>query len=524
MRCLHHFQVATYSVVLLFVSCFSLTASAQEDLADVIERCEKSVVRIEVNKGESLGSGYVIDAEGTIVTNVHVLAGAKEAKAVFADGKTVDIKGTFHYDKTRDICVAKLAKGKYQPIKVHAKLPRKGETVTALGAPRGLSFTATNGIVSAIRKGDTVSPEYNGQWIQIDAALSPGNSGGPIINRAGEVIAMSTLASRGDSQNLNFGISCDDINAAIKLAASKKNLKPLAKGVGKVVYDKRGPGGPGGGNGRMIQNTEIPSEVLAEYIADCRKDYSKLSRRFKEQVTSQRKKLSAMKRGVPAFPSRQSNDVNTLVVVDQKGRQNYFFRSEQVKERESERAEGVLDKMRSAQKKISKDLTDESLSILLKHTGGFFEPREVGSVGFMKSGTSIRAFNDNEAIVEFDGQPYLMWFSSTSGIAGGNDIPPTTVYVAGTQTVPGPRLGTVSLTVLIAVSDTELKSAIGGETTKAVENTVSRKWTSGKYTVMAKLMAIGDSDVTLKTDKGKEVVVPRNKLSEDDHKYLETFE
>ena len=152
MRCLHHFQVATYSVVLLFVSCFSLTASAQEDLADVIERCEKSVVRIEVNKGESLGSGYVVDAEGTIVTNVHVLAGAKEAKAVFADGKTVDIKGTFHYDKTRDICVAKLAKGKYQPIKVHAKLPRKGETVTALGAPRGLSFTATNGIVSAIRK------------------------------------------------------------------------------------------------------------------------------------------------------------------------------------------------------------------------------------------------------------------------------------------------------------------------------------------------------------------------------------
>ena len=148
MRCLNHFQVATYPLVLILISCLNLTASAQEDLADVIERCEKSVVRIEVEgtQGDSLGSGYVIDAEGTIVTNVHVLAGAKEAQAVFADGKTVVIKGTLHYDKSRDICVAKLAKGEYQPIKVHSKLPRKGETVTALGAPRGLSFTATNGI------------------------------------------------------------------------------------------------------------------------------------------------------------------------------------------------------------------------------------------------------------------------------------------------------------------------------------------------------------------------------------------
>ena len=532
MRCLNHFQVATYPLVLILISCLNLTASAQEDLADVIERCEKSVVRIEVEgtQGDSLGSGYVIDAEGTIVTNVHVLAGAKEAQAVFADGKTVVIKGTLHYDKSRDICVAKLAKGEYQPIKVHSKLPRKGETVTALGAPRGLSFTATNGIVSAIRKGDTVSPEYNGQWIQIDAALSPGNSGGPIINRAGEVIAMSTLASRGDSQNLNFGISCDDINAAIKIAASKNKLKPLAMGVGKVVYEEKGPGGRGGGGGRggkMIQNTEIPPEVLAEYIEDCRKDYSKLSRRFKDQFASQRKKLSAMKRGVPAFPKRQPSGVTTMVVVDQKGKEQFFFRSPEAKERENDRAQDAVDKMRSAQKKISKDPTAESLSILLKHTGGFFEPSEVGSIGFMKSGTSVRAFNENEAIVEFDEQPFLMWLPSTSGLAGGNAIPPTTVYVAGTRTIPRPGRGSVSLTVLIAVSDTQLNSAIGGaanDSPKTLEDAVSRKWTSGKFTVMAKLVAIGDDKVTLKTDKGKEVVVPRKKLSEGDHEYLKAFE
>ena len=83
------------------------------------------------------------------------------------------------------------------------------------------------------------------------------------------------------------------------------------------------------------------------------------------------------------------------------------------------------------------------------------------------------------------------------------------------------------MTVLIAVSDTQLNSAIGGaanDSPKTLEDAVSRKWTSGKFTVMAKLVAIGDDKVTLKTDKGKEVVVPRKKLSEGDHEYLKAFD
>ena len=83
------------------------------------------------------------------------------------------------------------------------------------------------------------------------------------------------------------------------------------------------------------------------------------------------------------------------------------------------------------------------------------------------------------------------------------------------------------MTVLIAVSDEQLESAIGGaasESDMALEAAVVRKWTSGKHTVMAKLMAIDDDDVTLKTDKGREIVVPRSKLSSDDHKYLKAFE
>lgn len=210
---------------------FFLTPSstvAQDSLAEVIERCDASVVRIEVKgyAGEGLGSGFVVSEDGMIVTNVHVLAGAKSAIAIFPNGKRYPLRGTFVIDKGKDICVAKMKAKELTPIALAEELPRKGETVTALGAPPGLSFTATTGIVSAIRAGKELGDEIGddsmrGTWVQVDAALSPGNSGGPLINSFGEVVAMSTRASFGRAQNLNFGISIVDINEAIKDAKTK---------------------------------------------------------------------------------------------------------------------------------------------------------------------------------------------------------------------------------------------------------------------------------------------------------------
>ncbi len=128
----------------------------QSELADVIERCEKSVVRIEVDgkRGASLGSGFVVNADGMLVTNVHVLAGANAATVTFPNGKTYKISGIYSVDRGRDICIAQIDAKELPVLPLAAELPRKGENVTALGSPQGLSFTATRGIISAIRPGE----------------------------------------------------------------------------------------------------------------------------------------------------------------------------------------------------------------------------------------------------------------------------------------------------------------------------------------------------------------------------------
>jgi S1-C subfamily serine protease len=129
---------------------------AQEDLTDVISRGERSVIRIDVSgpRGNSIGSGFIVSADGMLVTNVHVMSGASSATAVFEDGRKYPIKATYIVDAPRDICVAKIDAINLPVLPVAAELPRKGEQVVALGCPHGLSFSATRGIVSAIRQRD----------------------------------------------------------------------------------------------------------------------------------------------------------------------------------------------------------------------------------------------------------------------------------------------------------------------------------------------------------------------------------
>jgi hypothetical protein len=194
---------------------------------------------VEGSEGEtSLGSGFVVDPTGTLVTNVHVLAGAQRATATFPNGTACEIRGTLLFDEARDICIAQLEGQDFPVLKIATALPRKGERITALGSPQGLSFSATTGIVSAIRPAEELGPEIGrpnikGVWIQVDAALSGGNSGGPLISDLGEVVAMSTLASQGSAQNLNFGISAADILQLQESARGQASVA-LPEGVGKL--------------------------------------------------------------------------------------------------------------------------------------------------------------------------------------------------------------------------------------------------------------------------------------------------
>ena len=121
-------------------------------LPEVIRRVEPSVMRINVMTphGEVLGTGFLVDDHGTALTNRHVVLGAREATATFADGLQARVLGYLALSVDKDLAVLRLAgvAGR-RPLRLAAELPEKGEAVAALGSPQGLAFSTTNGIVGA---------------------------------------------------------------------------------------------------------------------------------------------------------------------------------------------------------------------------------------------------------------------------------------------------------------------------------------------------------------------------------------
>lgn len=203
-------------------------------VADLIEAVEPSVVRISMSspEGEGAGSGYVIDTEGTMVTNYHVIEGATRCTGRFRDDKKAEypITGIYFIDEKRDIAIVKIEapKDKLHPLSLAKDLPRKGEELVAFGAPLGLDFTTTQGSVSAIRDAQELLalgiPDYQGTWLQHSVPISPGNSGGPLVNMKGEVVGMNTMTIT-IGQNLNFAISSKDV--ADGLTKKQSSVRPL---------------------------------------------------------------------------------------------------------------------------------------------------------------------------------------------------------------------------------------------------------------------------------------------------------
>ena len=214
-------QVALFSGALVMIA--GRIALAAE-LADVVEKVEPSVVRIDTDR--AIGSGVIVDNKGRCITNYHVIEGAREAKVKFRNGRVARVAGYVAIDPTRDLALLQLDKTdvKLAPIPIAAKLPRKGERVAAFGNPQGLSFSTSEGIVSAIRSGTELSKMNSGYkalgyspsatWIQTTAAISGGNSGGPLTDMAGNLLGLNTF-SRAEGQNLNFAISAPDIKRLI---------------------------------------------------------------------------------------------------------------------------------------------------------------------------------------------------------------------------------------------------------------------------------------------------------------------
>jgi serine protease Do len=173
-----------------------------------------------------LGSGFIIDADGTIITNNHVVDGAEKVVVTLADGKSFDAKvlGT---DQKSDIAIVKIdAKQRLTaaPLGDSDQL-EVGEWVMAIGNPFGLDHTVTTGIVSA--KGRQIGTGPYDSFIQTDASINPGNSGGPLVNLRGEVVGINTAIFSQSGGNIGIGFAIP--------ANLAKELVPQLKDKGKVV-------------------------------------------------------------------------------------------------------------------------------------------------------------------------------------------------------------------------------------------------------------------------------------------------
>ncbi|MBM4273910.1 MAG: tetratricopeptide repeat protein [Deltaproteobacteria bacterium] len=181
-------------------------AAGQVTLPELFNRIKPAVVFVENydshKKRLSLSSGFFINAQGHFITNYHCLRGGSSATVRTSDGKRYPVKLILAEDKFNDLMLAAIdpppAGVPYLPVT--GALPQVGEEVIALGNPKGLEWTLSTGIVSAIRG----YPTPQRQVVQITAPMSPGSSGGPILNRKGQVVAVFAFYHL-TGQNLNFG-------------------------------------------------------------------------------------------------------------------------------------------------------------------------------------------------------------------------------------------------------------------------------------------------------------------------------
>jgi hypothetical protein len=188
--------------------------------AQVYRQVVKSTVTIVTDAG-NLGSGFYV-APNVIATNYHVVEGASTVKCILTNTtKQVRVTGYVAIDKNADLILLKVMGAPKSPLKLaHGKVTA-GQIIYAIGAPQGMEGTISDGIVSAVRSVENIT------LVQITAPISQGSSGGPVVNRVGEVVGISTLTHTG-GQNLNFAISYVHLQKLIaKMKQTPTNLAYL---------------------------------------------------------------------------------------------------------------------------------------------------------------------------------------------------------------------------------------------------------------------------------------------------------
>jgi S1-C subfamily serine protease len=188
---------------------------------------------------EGQGSGFIIDKEGHILTNFHVIANAREVWVTMHDRKKykATIVGT---DQAHDLAIIQIKAPSLQPMTLgDSSNLQVGQKVYAIGNPFGFSGTLTRGIVSSIRGVKEPDGMEIEEAIQTDAAINPGNSGGPLLNWHGEVIGINTMiaSSAGQSAGIGFAIPINTAKAVLNDLVTLGRVRRPALGIRTIPID-----------------------------------------------------------------------------------------------------------------------------------------------------------------------------------------------------------------------------------------------------------------------------------------------
>lgn len=204
-------------------------------VADLVKQVKPAVVYVATfdarGQQDGFGSGFVVDESGLIVTNLHVLAGSASASVRMADGEIYDKVEVMDFDARRDLAVVRIRPFKKLPVVPLGDSDQVdvGEDAIAVGNPKGLEHTVSSGLVSGFRQ----SEGY--REIQISVPISPGSSGGPLFNRQGRVIGVTSagIVSQG-AQNLNFAIPINYVKPMVQAKGPAISLAELNQKLGQT--------------------------------------------------------------------------------------------------------------------------------------------------------------------------------------------------------------------------------------------------------------------------------------------------
>lgn len=189
----------------------STASNIESSPSSIFEKVAPAVVVINavLPNGHSQGSGFIVDPSGVIVTNFHVVAGAEEINVRLKDGKQFSVVGIIDYNVEKDICILKIEANNLPTVALgNSNFIEPGSKVFVIGAPLGFDYSITDGLYSSRRD------SYSTVYLQFSAPISPGNSGGPLLDSQSKVVGVTTL-TRTEGQNVNFAVAINEVKKYI---------------------------------------------------------------------------------------------------------------------------------------------------------------------------------------------------------------------------------------------------------------------------------------------------------------------